>query len=150
MKTQKLLYKLVYSTEELFKNGERKPSGYADYLLTDIKIHASQPRKPTSLIRQIEKSARSGKYNRAYSDLEKNSNGIDHTAETSLPLFENDTEIQKAKDRALKENKILRIYAPESGLPIFAAEDAVEFVKAHPELVEKMERLDKKKSRRKL
>ena len=150
MKTQKILFQLVYSTEELFSKSENKPTAYADYLLTDIKIHASSPRKPSPLIRQVEKSTRSGKYNRTYSDGKNVCKDADHTVETSFSLFENDAAIIKAKERALKENKILRIYAPQDGLPIFAAKDAVEFVKAHPELVEKMQRIDRSKKRRKI
>lgn len=135
---------LVYSTEELFKDGEQKPSAYYDVVLTDIQYHNQIPRKPVPLIRQIEKFQRSGKLRRAYSDkIEAHDN--DKTVDLGVTIF--DLPEEKIKERLIKENKILRIFAPKSGLPIFAGQDAIEFFKAHPELVEKMQRIDRSKKR---
>lgn len=87
IKPQKVECELVYSTEELFKDGEKKPTQYCDFFLTDFRYHLAIPRKPNSLIRQIKKFQRGGKVNRAYSNGSNSMMTIDLPTESEKALI---------------------------------------------------------------
>lgn len=147
--TQKIRCRLLYSTEELFNDSEKKPTRHYDIVLTDIKYHQIIPRQTPSLIRQAEKSMRSGKLNRVHSTNIKAISDNEKTVEMSVTLLDNH-DIERIKARSIKENRIIRVLVPENGLPIYAGKDAVDFIRAHPDLVQKMQRLDGSKKRRKV
>lgn len=134
---------MVYSTEILYGPNEKKPTGYYDYILTHMKVHTVEPRNPAPLLRQMEKARRSNK------PLKACTQDVEILDEDSIIagfdlLPDQIPEIQKLKERAIKENLILRVWMPKKGLPLFPAEDLHEFIKAHPEFLKKGT-IDKKK-----
>lgn len=98
---------------------------YHDIILTDVKFHTKLPRKPLSWYRAMWLSVKNGLAGRAYSrdiKLRKdNSFGI---------YFHNSPEIKIEREKAEKQGKILRIFMPKAGIPVFLGEDIVERLKA--------------------
>lgn len=91
-------------------------------IITDIQLHATQMRKPTSFARGIEKAIRSGKAGRTYANDSIKPVGIDGLILT-LPNAEGILEvIEKAK----REGKRVRFFMPRAGIPVFYGKDAVE------------------------
>lgn len=111
-------------------------SPYHDIIMTDITLHARTFRKPLTWYRTILKSFRSGKPGRAYFN-----NSIirdkDGHVRISIPLPQ---AIQDQISAAKHAGKKVRIFVPKDGLPLLAGKDTIEFIKAHPELVKKVQK----------
>lgn len=110
---------------------EEDKNKYLDIVLTDIQLHTNKHSHPKPFDRQLAKSLRNGKPGRVYNTLpppkqspeDIKSNGFKMNL-MSLP------EIQRAAVEAQKQGKILRVFYPKNGLPVYAGNDTVEFIKA--------------------
>lgn len=88
--------------------GQRKNKDAINVILTDIKLHASEPTNPKSLSRKIAKSIRGKKTGRAYStDMRISREG---KLEFFIPFDKKDLETFK--------NKKINVLIPK-GLPIY-------------------------------
>ena len=89
-------------------------------LLTDIQIHATKPRKPTSQYRAILKSLKNKKPGRFYT---KNFDG-------KKAIFDLPPKIKREMEKAEKSGKKIRLFMPKEGLPIFVGKDLKEKLEA--------------------
>ena len=120
---------LVYSSEWEYEGKIDKPIKYQDITITDFKLHAQTPYNPAPVTRQMEKSIRSKRPGRAYTaDIKKDGKGV---AEIS---FDFTSHIKQQVKNIQEEGKVLRVWAPKSGVRIDLGDDAIEYLNAHPEL----------------
>jgi len=91
--------------------------------ITDLQLHASEPRKPHGFARGIKKAIETGKPGRAYA---KNAaKAVDRnkgTFEIAIPSEGLAEVIEQAKAKG----KIVRFFIPRAGIPIFLGKDAIE------------------------
>jgi hypothetical protein len=100
-----------------------------DIVFTDIQLHVVKPRKPIPLSRAIEKSVRSGRLGRAFT----NNFSIEENGKFSIS-FPTPPELEKVTADAKRRGKTVRYILPEGGIPVFAGKDMIE------NLISKMER----------
>lgn len=97
---------------------------YIDISITNLQLHVTEPRKPSSVGRVIERSIQSKKEHRAYSTDIKKMDG-----DTFRLIFHN-PEIEKIIEKAEKEGKKVRFIMPKDGIPVYLGKDASEFIKS--------------------
>ena len=91
-------------------------------IITDIQLHATQMRKPTSFARGIEKAMHTGKPGRTYAN-----DSIKPVGDNGLSLtLPNADGILEVIEKAKREGKRVRFFMPRAGIPIFYGKDAVE------------------------
>ena len=81
---------------------------YLDITLTDMQFHATEPRKPNSLLRAARKSLRNGKPGRSYVDFKVTPDGRWELVMNTTPA--DNLWIEKLQ----KEGKTLRILFPKT------------------------------------
>ena len=101
---------------------------YHDIVLKDIKLHVATRRKPLSFLRSILKVIRSGKPEGRYYQNNPPLVRKDGKFEFSIPLPKN---VQEQIETAKKKGEVVRIMMPKGGIPVYAGDDMIEFVKAH-------------------
>ena len=124
---------LLYSSseEDGIKIDETKPVKYLDIFLTPQQLHIQKAPNPNdTVIRKVQKAIRSGKEQRLYTN-------IDPKEKKFLFNFYTEKQLEELKKMAKKENKILRILVPESSLEPQLGLDMIEFLKAHPEILQR-------------
>jgi len=123
---------MIYSTEEEYKDGEPKPTGYYDFILTHQEAHVSLPRKPLTMIRKMEKSVQNRKPGKVMGkEIKPLGNNI---IEVSFPLV-SEAELERLKKKAGSGGKFLRIWAPKEGLFVYPGQDTIDFINANPDSV---------------
>lgn len=99
-----------------------------DIVFTDIQLHVVKPRKPIPLSRAIEKSVRSGRLGRAFT----NNFSIEENGRFSIS-FPTPPELEKVTDDAEHRGKTVRFMFPKEGLPVYAGKDMVEYLTSKKE-----------------
>jgi len=92
-----------------------------DIVFTDIQLHVVKPRKPIPLWRAIEKSIRSGRLGRAFT----NNFSIERNGEFSVN-FPTPPELERVTDDAERRGKTVRYMIPKEGIPIRLGNDTIE------------------------
>jgi hypothetical protein len=96
------------------------PNECLDVVLTDIQLHASKVRNPSSIGRQYVKAIHGSRSHRAYS------NDIKTDGKDKISLSAN-LGMEQLYDLARKRGKkYVRIFAGKDGLPVYLGQDSVE------------------------
>lgn len=99
---------------------------YKTIQITDIALHADQRATTPSFGKKLKEVLRSGKPGRTYSQINKFGNSESHTF--IIDLLKNDPEfLELIREEEAKGYTVL-ISLPNSGIPIVAAKDTIDFV----------------------
>jgi len=107
-------------------SSEKKQNEYYNIFLTDIQIHAIEPRKPIPWYRAILKSFRNRKPGRFYTThFEMN----DKNRAIKL-IFPPSLKVKQQMKEAKKLGKKIRFILPKNGVPVYLGKDAIEKLEA--------------------
>lgn len=107
-------------------NNTPPPNGYLDIILTDVKLHATKPRKPTLMARAIERTMHNRKPGRFFGKRVQALNK-DGKPQAEFKI----ADLEPLEELARKTGKQIRILMPKGGIPIYLSKDAEELVEAH-------------------
>lgn len=113
-------------------DNQAPPNGYLDIILTDVKLHATKPRKPTLMAQALERTMHNHKPGRFFG---KRMPALDKNGE--LPTRFKISDLEPLEELARKTGKQLRIIMPPGGIPIYLSKDGEELVEAHQRRKEK-------------
>lgn len=104
-------------------NKSRKQHKPISIILTHAECHVAKPRKPVSILRVAEKCLRSGKLGKAFTThfITRKNGSLEMTFDL-LPKNIQRTAMESGQ-------KYIKIFAPKSGLPIYAGNDTLEKIK---------------------
>ena len=97
---------------------------YYDIILTDLRVHTVKPTNPTSLLREVARSAKNGnKPGRVYgSRLITNGN----ESSFEIPITK---DLQEQMDIAKRLGKKIRFFMPKDGIPIYPGSDTIQKIR---------------------